>query len=342
MAKIPQNTEQMNKLMTSKYLEVMNIERELIKEEMRRLRLIYDKALAEINAKIEKIYLKLPNKDLFDKLKLSESLTVGDIARLRRLERLQEDVKKVINDLRQEAKKELTKGVKSTYQNGYYGETYSVNASLGMNYKFKALNAELILANVYNPLDLIKWSDRLKLNLEQTLKTVRTEIGAGLIQGENPKKVARRLKKQLGIANRQANAIARTEMHRAQMVGSINSFQQLEPQMKRTGFNPEEIYKAVFDARTRNQSATMDGNEAIEGSRAKDGLFLYPNGELARPGTVTTAKYAVNDRCWVATNIEEMIPYESEAPQYKTYKDYAKAQGFSKSVYGEKYNFDGE
>jgi hypothetical protein len=136
--------------------------------------------------------------------------------------------------------------------------------------------------------------------------------------------------------------IVRTEMSMMRSDSAISSLAQAQS----LGIDERLIKLATLDSGTREQSAGMDGQISRE-----DGKFRYPDGSYYFRGQTGNPRWDINDRGDAAPYIEGFEPEfrrervvktgKNVVHEYRTFADYAQEYGLKKSIYGERYYFNG-
>lgn len=182
-------------------------------------------------------------------------------------------------------------------------------------------------------------------------EAIESIIRNGIMSGKSMKEIGTLLKKQFDTASYVSARIARTETKRAYEASQWDAHNEAKAQ----GIEAVRIWHATRDGRTRDQSASMDGQE-----QDVDGLFHYPNGAVGRyPGDSGVAKYDIHERCWVGEYVEGDTIGDTMATRdvvvsdsgkvlresnlstekgYQSFEDWRNSQGIRKNKYGELYS----
>jgi SPP1 gp7 family putative phage head morphogenesis protein len=179
-------------------------------------------------------------------------------------------------------------------------------------------------------------------NRQDQLAQIRREITQGMVQGRSYAQVSARLRDIMNTSANKAIRVVRTETNRNLNAGHYASSQAARAQ----GVEVRRMMVAVQDARTRPQSAQMDGDFANE-----EDLFVYPNGATAPyPGMSGVARYDINDRETVIDVLPDYPPDERRGRDpnctgprsecttvlsYQTFGPWAKSHGLRKNQYGQ-------
>ncbi|GAG59054.1 unnamed protein product, partial [marine sediment metagenome] len=123
--------------------------------------------------------------------------------------------------------------------------------------------------------------------------------------------------------------IARTEAHRSQIKGELDNIDHAEEQ----GIIIQKIWLTALDWRTRDDHASMDGQEAD-----KDGNFHFPSGGTTRgPGQSGIAEQDIHCRCDIMEEVDGIRPEKRRLGkegigEYKNYGEWAKDQNIKSKV----------
>lgn len=181
---------------------------------------------------------------------------------------------------------------------------------------------------------------------------IESIIRNGIMSGKSMKEIGTLLKKQFDTTKYIGDRIAKTESKRAYEASQWDAHNEAKAQ----GIETVRIWHATRDGNTRDQSASMDGQE-----QDADGLFHYPNGAVGRyPGDSGVAKYDIHERCWVGEYVEgdtisdTMASRDvtavsasgqalksanlSTAKGFQTFDEWRKDQGITRNRYGELYS----
>jgi hypothetical protein len=191
----------------------------------------YDKekpALKDINLQLKDIYAKIGNR-------LNNDVTnnINLLSQYGRLDKLKAIIEDKFKELNPQLYNEVKSSITATFQQGYYTTNYINESLTQLNFSLPLLNANQIKAVVLNPMDAIKWNDRLTANLTNTMRTTQSTITQGILQNKGYQETARNLKKQLDISYNKAIRIVRTESHRSQIDGRNQSIESILPKAKR-------------------------------------------------------------------------------------------------------------
>ncbi len=278
----------------------------------------YRAALEEIKRKIAAIYEKY-----------GDDVQFSDLVSYNRLTNLEQQIADEIKKLTNEIIKTTTSTLKDIYSEQFYLTGFAFEQSLGAKLGFGLLNPDIIKASVLNPMDRIKWTDRMKDHAQQFVKQIQSELTQGLIQGEGYGKIAKRIVDKTGINAGKVIRIVRTEGHRVQSAGGLLAYDKAQAAADRLGLKTVKVWVATLDNRTRDSHQKMDGKEADD-----KGLFSLPSGVTAEaPGLSGVAEEDINCRCTTIMQFKDFPPAfrkDNETKQiikYQNYEDWKKAKG---------------
>jgi len=277
---------------------------------------ITEKALAlEYKKGLDSIRLELAK--TYEKYSVAGELTLAEMSQYNRLTNLNKAITAELSKLGVKTSNKIKTLTGDIYHESFFREGYIVNNLANININYGILSPEKIIAATENPLQYIG----LKRNRAQVVLGIRAEITSSLIQGENYTKMARRVKKALEKNANNAMRIARTEAHRSQIKGELDSIDYAEEQ----GIIIKKIWLATIDLVTREDHANMDGQEAD-----KDGNFHFPSGGVTQgPGQSGLAEQDIHCRCDIMEEVDEIRPQKRRLGkegigEYKNYDEWAK------------------
>jgi uncharacterized protein with gpF-like domain len=248
----------------------------------------YRNALEAIKKKIADMYEDYGEKVTYDEMNAYNRLAV-----------LEGKIAEQLRELTGENIKLTRKSIKESFTESYYRTGEAMETGFNVKLGFGQLNPNVISAAILNPLDRIKWPDRLKDHVNKLNQSIQEEISQGLIEGKGYAKIARGITKRTKICNHKAITIARTESGRAQSSARVLAFEKSESAANRLGVKTTRVWVATNDGRTRDSHASMDGQEANE-----KGKFVLLSGvETDGPRLSGIAKEDINCRCTTSLKI---------------------------------------
>jgi hypothetical protein len=276
----------------------------------------YRLALIEIKSKIARMFEKY-----------GDDVKYADLISYNRLKNLENEIIEQIKILTNENIKTTRAGLKEFYSENYYRTAYSLEQSTGLKLGYGLLNTNVINASLLNPLDRIKWSERMKDNAQVFVKQIRSSLTQGLIQGEGYAKIARGITEKTGMDFMKSVRIIRTEGHRVQNAARVVSFKKGETAAERLGIESSRIWIHSGNPREpRPDHVQMDGVEADE-----DGIFTLPDGTTTEgPGLSGVAEHDINCGCTTGLKFKSLKALSLKdyaAKNYNSFDDWQTEKG---------------
>lgn len=238
-----------------------------------------------------------------------------DYAELQKYNRMQ----KIEEFLKEEAKKIVTTEIAitttiliATFAATYYKSAYIMDKHMGIfgvGINFNLLKKEFIKEVVNFNWNGIPFSERIHRNHNNLINTLRTELANGIRQGESVDKIARRVKKQLGIRYNDSKTLIRTESARV-----INSAQ--EKIHEDSGVVKELIFTATLDNKTTPFCRNHDGKRYKINDPNKPKLPAHCNCRSCYIGAIE----GYQPRKRKDNETKQII-------EYKNYEEWQKAKG---------------
>lgn len=236
--------------------------------------------------------------DMFRKYSTNGALTYAD---LQKYSRFQKEMNYIAEQI-QEDYKGLLPFIQALMENQYV-ENYFKSAYL---YEFEAqaklgyslLNHTVIEAAVLNQIPQLTLPALMEYNRNETVRQISMEITQGLIAGEGYSNIAQRIENAVGFSSVKAKRVARTEAHRAQVQGRIDSANQASKYVDMT-----KMWDSTLDRKTREWHQKLDGKVI-----GKDELFKTNKGKGPAPGQMNNASDDINCRCTVLFLVDGKKP----------------------------------
>jgi SPP1 gp7 family putative phage head morphogenesis protein len=176
----------------------------------------------------------------------------------------------------------------SQYVENYYRSAYLYEFEAQQKMGYGQVNKTVIMAAIENPIPDLKLPNLMEFNRNDTIRRISTEITQGLLSGEGYSTISKRIEKAVGFSSTKARRVARTETHRAQVQGRIDSAEQASKFVDMT-----KMWDATLDRNTRDWHQKMDGKVI-----GKDENFKTPKGGNGpAPGHMNLAADDINCRC---------------------------------------------
>lgn len=279
----------------------------------------YSISLKNLRGQMADIYTKFGNVD--------GNLSYSEMVKYNRLKNLEEEIKEQLLSLTGKNANILKQSLNDIYTESYFRTAFAIESTVQVNLKYGLLNPEVILASIQNPISGLNLNDRLAKNRTDIIINIRQQITQGLIQGESYPKIAKRIKFSLEGDVTKAIRIVRTESHRVQQSGRLDSGLYASDK----GINMVKVWDASLSSNTRDAHAELDGTKV-----GMDEDFTSPTGASgSAPGQMGSAEDDINCRCSIRF---EIIGYEPSVRRardengkgtiipYITYTEYAKSK----------------
>lgn len=270
----------------------------------------YDKAIADINSDINKIFNKyameyklsktearqLLNsyihakdlKNIRDKIKyiqdedlkkyLMAQLNYSPYkARITRLEALKESIYINTKLLSQEEFKLSTSDYIDNMNEAYYRNIFDIQKGIGLGFTFSEMPIDFIEEVLRNKWSGENYSKRIWNNTDVLAERLEEVITSGLMSGANSKKMAKELDDLSGYGKFASERLIRTETTYVTNMAEIESYKECDIE--------KCVFLATLDLRTSKICRSMDGKVLIVG-KAKPGVNLPPLHPFCRSTTI--------------------------------------------------------
>lgn len=241
---------------------------------------IYAKASTHISLKIDRIYKKFKDKNnLTDKdaIKLLNTLKdrtdIGELkkalkksqntallaeiesgayrARIEKLENLQTEIDRMMQQVFEQEKKVTTSHYVDLATNSYYREIYNVQRQVGFQFSFSAVDPEAVNMLLKSKWSGLNYSERIWKNTQNLARDVKEQMTIGLLTGKRQEEMAREIAIRYATGAFEARRLVRTESN------FVNGQMQLVA-YEECGAEKYE-FVATLDLRTSAQCRELDG-----------------------------------------------------------------------------------
>lgn len=300
------------------------------KDEFKKLNKAIDDKLQGEEKKIAKEYMntladiKKVLAEVFEKYSDNDILSREEMVKFGRLAKLENYLVEQIQKLTK-TQIQLTKNaIKDFFLESYYRYGYFIEKQVELAI-YKLVNSKIIDQMLFNPLDLVKWDERIKEHAVTLQRQLREILTLGLVQGLGYSKLARQVTEKMNIGLNKALRITRTECRRVQEQANLQTMQEAS----NTGIVTKKMWVSTLDKRTRDTHGKLDGQ--IVGIDEK---FKSPSGyEALAPHQFGVASEDINCRCTMIVHIDGLEPKvrrarrddgSNEVIKYKTYSEWQK------------------
>lgn len=172
-------------------------------------------------------------------------------ARIERLEQLQGEIDRMMQQVYEQEKKITTNHYVDLASNSYYREIYNVQQQVGFQFSFSAVDPEQLNRILLSTWSGANYSTRIWGNTQGLAKELKEQMIIGLLTGKKESEMASELANKYGTGAFQARRLVRTESN------FVNG------QMQRAAYEDCDAEKyefvAVLDLRTSEICRSLDG-----------------------------------------------------------------------------------
>ena len=193
-------------------------------------------------------YMKLAKDDPDVMLELN---TLAMKSRISRLDELQYQTNKILNNLHTGVKDKITDLLVNTVKDNYSKDCFNISKDIGLATSFAFIDQKSVLDILNYPWSGKHFSKTLWDNTTKLKNLIKTELTQMIIRGESNKKVADRISACMGTNKNAALRVVRTEHANAMAQASKRVYNDL---------NLEQYeYLATLDKRTCKDCGALDG-----------------------------------------------------------------------------------
>lgn len=256
------------------------------KRESLRLLVLYKQSLKEIDAKIAQIYrdcVDTENKRFYN---------------LNRLKTLQNQLKKIIQEVQKIASGKVKDLIVGTYETTYYNFGKGLEKGLGTSLAFGLLNTKQINAAIFREPYQIRWTKSMKENHAVYYRDIKEAIAKGVQQGKGYDLIAKDVRNRAEVGAGKTIRIINTETHRAVETGTLSAYSKVNEAADTLGLKTKKQWIATDDERTRNSHRAL--HEKFADAK---GLFYVNGHPTEAPGMSGIADEDINCRCTTVLEI---------------------------------------
>jgi SPP1 gp7 family putative phage head morphogenesis protein len=283
----------------------------------RRVASVLRKALDEIRAEMGKIY---------EKYAVDGLITTADMTRYARYAAMETNILAKLEPAIKANLATMKRLTPAQYNAAFFRAAWRIDNETGIALNWGVINTDAIKAAyaITDPANKAM-AEALRNYSMRARRVVRVAINDGLAQGKSYYDMMRNIREALNKTNYEAMRIIRTEGQSAVSAGTADAYDKaLED-----GVAGKVVWVSTLDERTRDQHRTMDGQE-----RDEDGMFHFPNGEIAPYPCWEglSAENRINCRCAIRMEIDGYSPQlrrsrEGGVIPYQTYSDWERDNG---------------
>ncbi|MEC1863135.1 phage minor head protein [Bacillus licheniformis] len=270
----------------------------MISQAEKRIDQLFVRRLKDINQQIAVMYQKYSS---------GGELTYTDLNKYNQLRKELDFITKKIDKDFRFILKEIDLLLEKQYVENYLRSAYVYEFEAQVKMGFTIPSEAVIMAAIENPIPELRLPARLEAARNQIISRIAIEITQGLEVGEDYAGMALRIEKALEFGRKKSRTIARTEAHRVQVSGRMDS---AEKASKKADL--KKMWISTLDTRTRIGHRKLDG-KVVE----RDGVFKSIYGGVGKaPGHMHNAKDDINCRCSIIFLVNGRKP-EMRASRFK-------------------------
>jgi SPP1 gp7 family putative phage head morphogenesis protein len=260
----------------------------------------YKGSLDNVLSIIAKIYMQYA---------VDGKLTLADLNKYNRLVSIEQQIREEIKNLGGIETNKFNTILKDIYSQSYYNTAFVLEKSSQIAIDFTLLKPEFVKEAVAFNWSGVPFSERIWGNNDQLVKSLRTELTQGIIQGDSVDKMARRIRQKFNTSVYNSQRLMRTESARV-----ISSAQ--EKIYQDSGVVQELIYTATLDNKTSQICRDRDGKRWKVDDPSRPKIPAHPNCRS----------------CWIpsVSNYQPKKRKDNETKkivEYKNYEEWSKAKG---------------
>jgi hypothetical protein len=256
----------------------------------------FQEAKNSIEKELSLAYMKFGNGDV---------LTMAEMAKYDRLQKLINEVNKDIATLNRGMTAQTRGYLTDTYMTNYYNYVNLIEKGNNIGFGFGQLNRKAIYQSVLSPMDLIA----LENNAVAVRQGIKRAITQGIVQGNGARETSKLVAKALEKNGNDALRIVRTETTGIMNKARLDATEKVQS----AGIKMIKVWVSTNDGRTRDRHKPKSEGGVGGEERAIDKPFsnglMYP-GDQSGP-----AKEVVNCRCSYSTiTVEVPEKYKDKDP----------------------------
>lgn len=260
---------------------------------------------------------------MYTKNQTGKVLTYADMTKYNKLTKELALISEKIHDLFSLLYGQVDALMQTQYLENYFRSAYLYEFEAQQKMGYGAINETVLATAIANPIPGLTLDALLEANRNDTIRRINIEITQGLIAGEDYSKMAKRIESTLNFSTVKAKRVARTEAHRCQVQGRIDSANQAAKYVDMT-----KMWDSTLDRKTREWHQKLDGKVV-----GKDEDFVTDKGKGPAPGKMNNAADDINCRCTVLFLVDGRKPSvrrerledgKTAIIPYTTYEDWYK------------------
>lgn len=198
-------------------------------------------------------------------------------ARIERLEQLQVEIDRMMQQVFEQEKKVTTSHYVDLATNSYYREIYNVQWQVGFQFSFSAVDPKAVAMLLQSEWSGANYSARIWKNTQGLAKEVKEQMIIGLLTGKRQEEIAREIANKYATGAFEARRLVRTESNFVNGQMQMAAYEECDAE--------KYEFVAVLDLRTSEQCRELDGKVFLV-KDAMPGKNINPMHPFCRSTTI--------------------------------------------------------
>lgn len=198
-------------------------------------------------------------------------------ARIERLEQLQAEIDRMMQQVFEQEKKVTTSHYVDLATNSYYREIYNVQRQVGFQFSFSAVDPKAVAMLLQSEWSGANYSARIWKNTQGLAKEVKEQMIIGLLTGKRQEEMAREIANKYATGAFEARRLVRTESNFVNGQMQMAAYEECDAE--------KYEFVAVLDLRTSEQCRELDG-KVFQVKDAMPGKNINPMHPFCRSTTI--------------------------------------------------------
>lgn len=198
-------------------------------------------------------------------------------ARIERLEQLQAEIDRMMQQVFEQEKKVTTSHYVDLATNSYYREIYNVQRQVGFQFSFSAVDPKAVAMLLQSEWSGANYSARIWKNTQGLAKEVKEQMIIGLLTGKRQEEMAREIANKYATGAFEARRLVRTESNFVSGQMQMAAYEECDAE--------KYEFVAVLDLRTSEQCRELDGKVFLV-KDAMPGKNINPMHPFCRSTTI--------------------------------------------------------
>lgn len=198
-------------------------------------------------------------------------------ARIERLEQLQAEIDRMMQQVFEQEKKVTTSHYVDLATNSYYREIYNVQRQVGFQFSFSAVDPKAVAMLLQSEWSGANYSARIWKNTQGLAKEVKEQMIIGLLTGKRQEEMAREIANKYATGAFEARRLVRTESNFVNGQMQMAAYEECDAE--------KYEFVAVLDLRTSEQCRELDGKVFLV-KDAMPGKNINPMHPFCRSTTI--------------------------------------------------------